>query len=269
VAEEPNVGIHPNAAIVRPRGGVAGFLPVDHHEAQIRASQIPPSPSGRRRSVCLAAALSCLLWNGARAEDPAQEAALHVGRLHYGGGGDWYSNPSSLPNWLRAFQQRTGIVTVHEEIVLQPGDDALYRLPMVYMNGHGTVKFTDEEAKDLREWMLHGGFLWADDNYGMDKSFRNEVRKIFPDRALTELPNDHALYKSFYTLPGLPKIHEHDGKRPQSLVILDKGRIVLLYTYESDIGDGLEDPDVHKDPPERREAATQMAVNVLMYALTN
>jgi hypothetical protein len=212
-------------------------------------------------------ALSSSAWGAP--ESPAQEAAVHIARLHYGGGGDWYSNPSSLPNWMRAFQQRTGIVTVHEEVVLEPGDDALYRYPIAYMNGHGTVKFTEDEARHLREWMLQGGLLWADDNYGMDKTFRREVKKIFPDRELQELPNDHVLYRSFYTLPGLPKIHEHDNQPPQSLVILDKGRVVLLYTYESDIGDGLEDPDVHKDPPERREMAMRMAVNVLMYALTH
>ena len=213
--------------------------------------------------LCLGVALR------AAAEEPAQEASIHIGRLHYDGGGDWYSNPSSLPNWMRAFQQRTGIVTVSEEVVLRPDDDALYRFPIIYMNGHGMVKFSEEEAAHLRDWMLRGGFLWADDNYGMDRSFRQEVRRLFPDRELEELPNDHPLYRSYYTLPGLPKIHEHDGKPPQSLVIRDQGRIVLLYTYESDIGDGIEDPDVHKDPPERREAAMRMAVNILVYALTH
>ena len=213
--------------------------------------------------------LGYALAPGAFAEEPAQESALHIGRLHYDGGGDWYSNPSSLPNWMRAFQQRTGIVTVHEEVVLRPDDDALYRCPVVYMNGHGLVKFSEEEAKHLREWMLHGGFLWADDNYGMDRSFRQEVKRLFPDRELELLPNDHVLFRSFYTLPGLPKIHEHDGKPPEALVIRDHDRIVLLYTYESDIGDGLEDPDVHKDTPERREAAMRMAVDVMIYALTH
>jgi len=203
------------------------------------------------------------------AEDPTQESAVHIARLHYAGGGDWYSNPSSMPNWMRQFQQRTGIVTHHEEVVVIPGDDSIYRYPIAYMNGHGAVKFSEEEAKHLRDWMLRGGFLWADDNYGMDRTFRRELKKIFPDRALVELPNDHPIYRSFYSLPGLPKIHEHDNKPPQSLVITDRGRIVLLYTFESDIGDGLEDPDVHKDPPELREAAMKMAVNILMYALTH
>ncbi|UCE02056.1 MAG: DUF4159 domain-containing protein [Candidatus Latescibacterota bacterium] len=225
----------------------------------------------RLRLRALAGALGVILAlaTAAVAEDPTRESAIHIGRLHYDGGGDWYSNPSSMPNWMRVFQQRTGIVTHHEEVVVRPGDDAMYRYPIVYMNGHGTVNFSDEEARFLREWMLNGGFLWADDNYGMDRSFRREVKKIFPDRELVELPNDHEIYTCFYTLPGLPKVHEHDKKPPQSLVVTDRGRIVLLYTYESDIGDGLEDPDVHRDPPERREAAMRMAINVLYYALTH
>ena len=234
------------------------------------AARSTPPASGE---LCLLGAIFLLCLGASAlptaAEEPAQEACIHIGRLHYDGGGDWYSNPSSLPNWMVAFQQRTGIVTVHEEVVLRPDDDTLYRFPIVYMNGHGLVKFSEEEAAHLRDWMLRGGFLWADDNYGMDRSFRQEVRRLFPDRELEELPNDHPLYRCYYTLPGLPKIHEHDGKPPQSLVIRDKGRIVLLYTYESDIGDGVEDPEVHKDPPERREAAMRMAVNVMVYALTH
>ena len=203
-----------------------------------------------------------------QSEPPTQEAALHIARLHYSGGGDWYSNPSSMPNWMRAFQQRTGILTHTEEVVVQPGDDALYRYPIAYMNGHGTVAFSQAEAAALRAWMEAGGFLWADDNYGMDASFRREVKRIFPDKELVELPNDHALYRCFYTLPGCPKIHEHDGKAPQALAIRDKGRILLLYTYETDIGDGLEDPEVHRDSPEKREAAMQMATNILIFAMT-
>jgi len=201
-------------------------------------------------------------------EDPVQEAAIHIARLHYEGGGDWYSNPSSMPNWMRGFQQRTGISTVHEEIAVRPGDD-LFRYPIAYMNGHGNVKLSDDDTQALRRWMLAGGFLWADDNYGLDASFRREVARMFPDREMVELPNDHPLYRSFYLLPGLPKIHEHDGKPPQAFAIFDGSRMVLLYTYESDIGDGLEDPEVHKDTPEKREAALRMATNILMYALTN
>jgi hypothetical protein len=200
---------------------------------------------------------------------PQDEAAVQIGRLHYDGGGDWYSNPSSMPNWMRSFEQRTGIRTFHEERVVRPEDEELYDFPIVYMNGHGTVEFSDDQARNLREWMQAGGLLWADDNYGLDATFRREVQRLFPQQELRELPNNHPLYRSFYRLPGLPKIHEHDNKPPQALVITDEDRILLLYTYESDIGDGLEDPDVHKDPPEKREAAMRMAVNIMMYALTH
>jgi len=240
----------------------------------------PASPAERRRAstsaaraaVRLASALALGLpaaRPGMAAEDPTQEAAVHIARLHYDGGGDWYSNPSSNPNWMKAFEQRTGIVTYHEEVEVRPGDDALYRYPIVYMNGHGNVRFSDEEARYLRKWMEAGGFLWADDNYGMDKSFRREAKRLFPDRELVELPNDHPIFRCFYKLPGLPKIHEHDGLPPQALGILENGRLLLLYTYQSDIGDGIEDPEVHKDPPDKREAAMRMAVNILIYAMTH
>jgi hypothetical protein len=202
-------------------------------------------------------------------EDPAREAALHIARLHYDGGGDWYSNPSSLPNWMRGFQERTGIPTVREEVAVRPTDDALWQYPIAYMNGHGNVKLGDEDVQALRRWLRAGGFLWADDNYGMNASFRREVKKLFPDQDLVELPNDHPIYRTFYSLPGLPKIHEHDGKPPQLFGLSVDGRLVIVYSYESDIGDGLEDPEVHRDPPEKREAAMRMAVNILMYALTH
>jgi hypothetical protein len=213
---------------------------------------------------------ACVAPTAPRAdEDPIQEAAVHIARLHYEGGGDWYSNPSSLPNWMRGFQERTGIPTVREEVPVRPTDDALWRYPIAYMNGHGNVKFSDEDVQALRGWLLAGGFLWADDNYGMDASFRREANKLFPDAELVDLPNDHPIYRSFYELPGLPKIHEHDGKPPQLFGITNAGRLVVVYSYESDIGDGLEDPEVHKDSPEKREAALRMAVNILTYALTH
>jgi hypothetical protein len=152
---------------------------------------------------------------------------------------------------------------------VRPEDAELYAFPLIYMNGHGTVEFSDSQARNLREWMQAGGLLWVDDNYGLDATFRREVQRLFPQQELRELPNDHEIYRSFYRLPGLPKIHEHDNKPPQALVITDENRLLLLYTFESDIGDGLEDPDVHKDAPEKREAAMRMAVNILMYALTH
>lgn len=235
------------------------------------ASQRSRPPYGGPGSVWLVVALIVALppAAGAQPQSPTEESAIRIGRLHYDGGGDWYSNPSSLPNWMRAFQQRTGTRTHHEENIVRPGDDDIYGYPLVYLNGHGAIEFSDEQARHLREWMEAGGMLWADDNYGLDQAFRRELLRLFPHRELRELPNDHDLYRSFYRMPGLPKIHEHDNKPPQALAITDENRILLLYTYESDIGDGLEDPDVHKDPPEKREAAMRMAVNVLMYALTH
>lgn len=225
----------------------------------------------RPATILMAAVVPlAVLAGGVRAEeDPVQEAALHIARLHYDGGGDWYSNPSSLPNWMRGFQERTGIPTVREEVAVRPTDDALWRYPIAYMNGHGNVKLGDEDVQALRRWLQAGGFLWADDNYGMDASFRREVKRLFPDQDLVELPNDHPIYRTFYSLPGLPKIHEHDGKPPQLFGLAVEGRLMVVYSYESDIGDGLEDPEVHRDPPDKREAAMRMAVNILMYALTH
>jgi hypothetical protein len=227
------------------------------------------SPGGRRALVLMLAVGIALPRVSTAQEDPSREAAIHIARLHYDGGGDWYSNPSSMPNWMRGFQQRTGTPTVFEEVQVRPSEEALFRYPIAYMNGHGNVTFSDDDVQALRRWLDAGGFLWADDNYGMDKSFRREVQKLYPDRVLFELPNDHPIYRSFYTLPGLPKIHEHDGKPPQLFGIVDNGRLVVIYSYESDIGDGLEDPEVHKDSPEKRELAMRMAVNILMYALTH
>ena len=198
-------------------------------------------------------------------------AGFVVARLQYGGGGDWYSNPSSLPNLLRALEARTTVpISSFEERRVSILDEELFDYPFLYMNGHGTVQLTAEEAERLRAYLIAGGFLFADDNYGMDRSFRREIRKVFPDQSLVEVPHDHRIYHSFYEFDdGPPKIHEHDSKRPQGLGIFHDGRLVLFYTYESDIGDGIEDPDVHRDPPEIRESAMRMAINVVIYALTS
>lgn len=200
--------------------------------------------------------------------DPAEEYGVRIARVKYGGGGDWYSDPSSIPNWLREFERRTGIQTHDEEKVVSLTDENLRAYPFLYMTGHGTIKLSRDELSALRSHLEAGGFLYADDNYGMDSSFRAMVRDLFPEERLEELPNSHPIYHSFYDLPGLPKIHEHDGKPPQGLGITLDGRLVLFYSYESDIGDGLEDPTVHNDPPAKRELAMKMAVNILMYAIT-
>lgn len=200
--------------------------------------------------------------------DPAEEYSVRVARLKYGGGGDWYADPSSIPNWLAEFERRTGVRTFKEEKVVTLTDENLRAYPFLYMTGHGTVKLSREERDALRSYLEDGGFLYANDNYGMDASFRAMVKDVFPDRAFEEISSDHPIFHSFYDLPGLPKIHEHDGKAPQAFGVTLDDRLVLFYSYESDIGDGLEDPDVHKDPPAKRELAMKMAVNVLMYALT-
>jgi hypothetical protein len=200
--------------------------------------------------------------------DPQEEYGIRVARIKYQGGGDWYSDPSSIPNWLREFERRTGIATYPEEKIVTLLDEDLRAYPFLYMTGHGTVRLGPDEIDALRRHLEAGGFLYADDNYGMDESFRAMVRRLFPEKQLEELPNGHPIYHAFYDLPGLPKIHEHDGNRPQGFGIEHEGRLVLFYTYESDIGDGLEDPRVHDDSPEKRELAMKMAVNILMYAIT-
>jgi len=198
----------------------------------------------------------------------ADEYRVTVARLKYGGGGDWYAAPSSLPNFLGEFERRTGIPTASVEKVIEAGDPELSSFPFLYMTGHGNVAFSGSELERLRRHLLAGGFLYADDNYGMDESFRRVVALLFPGRELALVPFDHPVYSCFYELDGPPKIHEHDGKRPEGWGIFDGDRLMLFYTYESDVGDGLEDPDVHGDPPAKRELAIQMAVNVFYYAMT-
>lgn len=200
--------------------------------------------------------------------DPSDEYGVRIARVKYGGGGDWYCDPSSIPNWLKEFSKRTGIRAHSEEVVVSLTDENLRAYPFLYMVGHGTIRLTSEELAALRAHLEGGGFLYANDNYGMDASFRAMVAELFPEHELEEFPNSHPIYHVFYDLPGLPKIHEHDGKPPQGLGIVVNGRVVLFYSYESDIGDGLEDARVHNDPEEKRELAAKMAVNILMYAIT-
>lgn len=191
-----------------------------------------------------------------------------IGRLKYGGGGDWYSNPSSLPNLLAAINERTSIRAAPKEDIVEITDPKLFQYPYLYMNGHGNVRFTEEEVKILRNYFAAGGFLHADDNYGMDSSFRREIKKIFADSPLIELPFDHEIYNSFYDFPnGLPKIHEHDEKPAQGFGVFYDNRLVVFYTYECDLGDGWENPAVHNDPPEKREAAIKMGINIVVYSL--
>jgi hypothetical protein len=218
-------------------------------------------------SLCAAGPLSSVHAQALKG-DPAEEFGVRIGRVKYSGGGDWYNNPSSIPNWLSELERRVGIQTNKTEKVVALTDENLRAFPFLYMTGHGTVRLSPEERDALRAYLEDGGFLMINDSYGMDPAIRAMLREVFPDHPMEELSNSHPVFHSFYDMPGLPKIHEHDGKDPQAFGVTVDGRLVVFYNYESDIGDGLADPQVHNDPPGKREQAIRMAVNVFMYALT-
>ena len=224
-----------------------------------------------RCAVALAAVLAIAPpWGGAPAGAVESGEAVTVARLKYRGGGDWYANATSLPNLLQALRDRTDIEVADTAPAVAPDEDELFLFPIIHVTGHGRIAFNDEEADNLRKYLARGGFLWADDNYGMDASFREAMGRVLPGAPLVELPFDHGIYHSFYAFPeGLPKIHEHDGGPPHGYGILHEGRMVVFYSFNTDIGDGMEDPQVHHDPPEKREAALRMGVNVVVYALSN
>ena len=200
--------------------------------------------------------------------DPAEEFGVRIGRVKYGGGGNWYNDPSSIPNLATELERRVGIQTNKDEKVVTLTDENLRAFPFIYMTGNGSFRLSPEERDALRAYLEDGGFLFVNDSYGMDSAVRAMVKDVFPDHPLEELSNDHPVFHSFYDLPGLPKIHEHDGKTPQAFGVTIDGRLVLFYDYESDIGDGLADPDVHHDPPAKREQAMKMAINLMVYAMT-
>ena len=190
---------------------------------------------------------------------------FYIGRLKYDGGGDWYSNPSSINNLLQFVTRETGIdcAKLEGSAVISENLDSF---PYLYLTGHGTIDLSDGEAEILRKHLLQGGFLHADDNYGLDKSFRKLVKKLFPDKELVKVPFDHQIYNIRYKFPnGLPKIHEHDSKNPEGLGIFHEGRLILFYSYESDLGDGWEDREVHNDPEEKRLQALKMGCNLVLY----
>jgi len=204
----------------------------------------------------------------ARADDGAR--AFTVAQLKYRGGGDWYANPTALPNLLAAIRSRTDLDVADRPANVAPDDEELFLYPFVHMTGHGKVAFSDAEVSALREYFERGGFLWADDNYGMDRHLRDQLDRVLPEADLVELPYDHEIYSSFYEFPeGLPKIHEHDGGPPHGYGLFLDGRMVVFYSFNTDIGDGLEDAEVHNDPPETREAALRMAINIVVYAMSH
>ena len=195
--------------------------------------------------------------------------AFSITRIHYGGGGDWYSDPSSLPNLLEYLKNNTNVAVNPIEKRAKIGDDVFLESSYFYLTGHGNVKFSDEEAQLLRDQLLLGAFLHADDNYGMDKSFRREMEHVFPEKDWVELPLDHPIFNIYYNFPnGLPKVHEHENQRAQALGLFHKGILMVLYTFESDLGDGWENPRVHNDPVEIHDQALEMGTNIILYALS-
>ena len=198
---------------------------------------------------------------------PAQ--AFTIARIHYGGGGDWYGDPSSLPNLLEFISEKTSIIVEPSEYRIKLTDPELFSHSFLYITGHGNIRFNEDEIIMLRDYLLKGGFLHADDNYGMDASFRREMKRIFPEKEWVEIPFDHNIYHVFYDFPnGLPKIHEHEGKPPKGLGLFDGKKLIAFYSYESDLGDGWEDIEVHNDSPDIREVALKMGVNIVWFALT-
>ena len=196
--------------------------------------------------------------------------AQQVAVLQYGGGGDWYSNPTALPNLIKFCNEQVDTALNEKSEVVTPDDVDLFNYPFIHMTGHGNVFFSNNEAQNLRDYLLSGGFLHIDDNYGMDEYLRKELIKIFPDFELKELPGNHPIFNYHFNFPeGLPKIHEHDSGRPQAYGITYEGRLVLLYTFESDLGDGWENPEIHNDPAEVRLKALRMGANIVKYAFEN
>ncbi|MCR5862676.1 DUF4159 domain-containing protein [Flavobacterium sp. J372] len=201
---------------------------------------------------------------------PALLLAQEIAVLKYSGGGDWYGNPTALPNLAKFCNQNINTKIPAKTATVEVGSPDLFSYAFVHMTGHGNVVFSDNDVINLRNYLTSGGFLHVDDNYGMDKYIRRELKRIFPDKELVEVPANHKIFQGpFLFSGGLPKIHEHDNQRPQAFAIILEGRIVCLYTVETDLGDGWEDQEVHNDPREVREKALKMGANILHYAFTN
>lgn len=195
---------------------------------------------------------------------------LKIAKLKYNGGGDWYANKTALPNLISFCNRELGTTLAPEEDIVEVGNKDLYLYPYVYMTGHGNVVLSDAEATNLRNYLIGGGFLHIDDNYGLDKYIRLELKKVFPELELKELPYDHPIYHQKFNFPkGLPKIHEHDGKPAQGFGLIYEGRLVLYYSYECDLGNGWEDRRIHNTPVEKHEQALQMGANIIAYCFTN
>ena len=198
------------------------------------------------------------------------QPSFKIAKLKYQGGGDWYANKTSLPNLIEFCNKNLGVNIAPEEGIVEAGSVDIFQYPLIHMTGHGNVVFSSNEIQNLRNYLIGGGFLHIDDNYGLDKYIRPELKKIFPESELIELPFTHEIYHQKYNFNnGLSKVHEHDGKAPKGYGILYKGRLVVFYTYECDLGNGWEDQQVYHDPEEIRTKALQMGANIISYALTS
>lgn len=203
-------------------------------------------------------------WNG------TAQAQLRIAKLKYNGGGDWYANKTALPNLIKFCNKELGMNLEPEEEVVEVGSSDLFLYPYVYMTGHGNVTFSAAEAQNLRTYLIGGGFLHVDDNYGLDKFIRIELKKVFPELELIELGFDHPVYHQKFEFPkGLPKIHEHDGKPAQGFGLLYEGKLVVFYSYECDLGNGWEDQRIYNDPEAKRQEALKMGANLISYSLTS
>lgn len=213
-----------------------------------------------------------LLWPNANgiSQGAVKNSLFTIARLKYAGGGDWYNDPSMIPNLLNFLKQETTVLTAADEKKVEILYQELFSYPILFMTGHGKISFSDEEADRLRLYLTSGGFLYADDDYGMDKFFREAMKKVFPDKDLVELPFQHPVYHCHFDFDnGVPKIHEHDGGPPHGYGIFHDGRMVVYYTFNTNISDGWADPEVHHDPENIRLLALKMGVNIVVYALTN
>jgi hypothetical protein len=212
-----------------------------------------------------------LLFTNVNIFSQAQNAKFRIARLKYSGGGDWYNDPSAEVNMMNYLKKNTDIdVDEPKFYTADVASDEIFDYPFLLLTGHGNIDFSDNEVKRLRKYLENGGFIYADDDYGMDESFRREIKKLFPNEELKELPFNHKIYNNHYNFPkGLPKIHEHDSKPPQGFGIWYLGRLCVYYTYETNISDGWADPREHDDPQEKRDESFRMGTNIIVYVLSN
>jgi len=200
---------------------------------------------------------------------PVHSQGIKIAKLKYNGGGDWYANKTALPNLINYCNSKLNMDLALEEDIVDVGSSDLFLYPYIYMTGHGNVVFSTQEAENLRNYLIGGGFLHIDDNYGLDQFLRLEMKKVFPELEFIELPYSHPIYKQKYNFPkGLPKIHEHDGKPSQGFALIHEGKVVCFYSYECDLGNGWEDQSIYNDPEELRLEALKMGANILTFAFT-